>query len=142
MKYIQYYYFIFIFAMLMTACPDASNRNGDKVKVGPDAAASLVVYFKLGTTEAQVEKFNQENLSKPRADGRGKCFKFGIGSYLRLIPSQANGHWAIAISFLADATEEERNNLDQVLDGDELVYKVFKNIAPNDIKASDLNTEP
>lgn len=126
----------------MTACSDVPNRPLDKVKVGPDATASLVIYFKLGTIEEQVEKFNQEILSEPRADGRGKHFKYGIGSYLRLSPRQANGHWAIAISFLADATEEERKDLDQVLKTNELVYKVFENIAPEDIKASDLDKKP
>lgn len=108
------------------------------VLVGPDAPASLVIYFKVGTTETQVEAFNQGVLSEPRPDGRGKNFKYGIGSYLRLSPTQANGHWAIAITFLAEATDEQRQSLKDMLRSNEMVYRVFERIAPDEIKESDL----
>lgn len=108
------------------------------IKFGPDAPASLVIYFKTGTTESHVESFNQNILSEPRPDGRRKNFKYGIGSYLRLSPRQANGHWAIAITFLADTTEEQRREIKEMLQSNEIVYKVFEKIAPDEIKESDL----
>ncbi len=114
-------------------------RDSEIIKDGPGEWQSLVVYFKSGTTMEQVESFNHYVLSKPRWDGRGEDLKEGIGSYFRLTPNQAHGHWGFAITFYKNATDEQRVVIKESIRSHELVYKVFENIAPNDIRESDLN---
>ena len=130
--------FIGLSMLISMACWNPFERNADRVNVGPDAWSSLVVYFKVGTTEAQVESFNHNVLSELRSDGRGENFRGGIASYLRLTPDQGNGHWGFAITFYKKATEEQRKATEESITSNELVYKVFENIAPKDIKESDL----
>lgn len=103
-------------------------------KIGPEAPASLVIYFKPGTTDEQIEQFYTSAISVQRSDGRGKKDKDGIWSVLRLLPSQANNYEAIAITFHDDATEEQLRNVRESVQSSEIVYRVFENIAPKDIQ--------
>lgn len=55
--------------------------------------------------------------------------------YLRLLPSQANGHEAIALTFVRDAPPEKVNAYLATIEADSRVEKVFLNIAPNSVPA-------
>jgi len=90
------------------------------------------VYFKSGTTERDVETFNQTVLKNP-PDERGADFKYGIGSYLRLSPSQGNGHWGFAVTFLKKATDEDREALKRTLASHPNVVRVFEDVVPSEI---------
>jgi len=126
-----YLLFAIVVGISTVACWSANSANTSPV--GPDAVASLVIYFKVGTSEAQVQSFRRVLLTKERADGRGESFIDGVGSYLRLTPNQANGHWAIAITFLADSTDEQRKSVRDSIASSDLVYKIFENVAPDKI---------
>jgi hypothetical protein len=140
MRYISKAICVSFFVLISMACSYLNPfvRDTEIVRDGPGEWQSLVVYFKSGTTMEQVESFNHNVLSKPRWDGRGEDFKEGIGSYFRLTPDQAHGHWGFAITFYKNATDEQRSAIKESIKSNELVYKVFEEIAPNDIKESDL----
>jgi hypothetical protein len=110
------------------------DRKAETVSWGPDQWHSLVVYFRSGTTPEQVEAFKYEILSEPGSNEKSQEFKVGIGSYLRLTPDQAHGHWGFAITFYKKISDQQRSAIKESIRSHELVYKVFEGIAPNDIK--------
>ncbi len=115
------------------------HRDADTLQVGPDKWYSLVVYFKSGATKEQITSFNHDVLSIPRSDGRGEGFKEGIGEFLSLSrPYKAHELRGFAITFYKKATDEQRTAIIESIKSNELVYKVFENVAPSDIKESDL----
>ncbi len=67
------------------------------IAIGPDQKATLVVYFKHGTTDEQIKNFRYSVLS-----GAVEPLE-----YLRLLPDQANGHEAVA---RRTATMSTQNN--------------------------------
>ena len=77
-------------------------------RLGPDVPASLLVYFKHDTTEEEIAQFDRDYVMVPRADGRGESHRHGIRTDFRLVPAQANGYDALALTFHDDTAEEER----------------------------------
>jgi hypothetical protein len=125
---------LFVCALVSSSCSDVSERNTNMIKIGPDALANLVMYFKKGTPEADIERCYRKAIYVPRADNRGDDFREGLGGFLRLLPSQANNYDAIAISFKADATDDQRLAIKELIESCGIVYKTFENTAPKDIK--------
>src|SRR5690348_10020438 len=117
-----------ISVFLSTTCSLTESKKVEVKKLGPEAPASLVVYFNAGTTDKQVEQFDNDFLSDARADGRGRKDKDGIWSVSRLLPSQANNHEAIAITFHDDATEEQRRAIKESFKTSPIVYKIYENV--------------
>jgi hypothetical protein len=129
-----------LFVVISVGCAALNpfHRDTETVKVGPGEWHSLVVYFKVGVTDEQVNSFMDNILSEPRSDGRGEDFKQGIGEYIGLSPGQAHGHQGFAITFYKNTSPEQRSRIIESIKSNPLVYKVFENVAPNDIKESDL----
>lgn len=128
-------YIIFCFFLVVSvACSYFDRREGESERIGPNVPASLVIYFKGGASEEQIDNFYRNQLFARRADGRGEDHKFGIRSDFRLLPSQANGHDAIAVTFHENVSEEDRRKARASFESSEVVYKVFENIAPKDIQ--------
>jgi hypothetical protein len=132
MKYGSKWLCLGVIVLISTACSYLKpvDRNAEMVSFGPDQPQSLVVYFRLGTTEEQVEAFQYEVLSESGSNGKSQA----IGSYIRLAPSQAHGHWGFAITFLKKISEQQRSAIKESIKSHQLVYRVFEGIAPNDIK--------
>jgi hypothetical protein len=97
-----------------------------EVSIGPDAKASAVIYFRKGITDQQVESFNSSVLMMPTIPQH---------DYLRLLPSQANGHEGIAITFLANAPTDKMAAALATIKADNRVENVYLNIAPDSIRA-------
>lgn len=129
-------FFLTVFVSL--ACSYFGGYETKMERLGPDVSASLVIYFKLGTTEEQIEQFYQDYLFITRQDGRGEAHRYRIRTNLRLLPVQANNYDAIAVTFQNDATENQRSSAKDAFESSVIVYKVFENIAPNDINKSNL----
>ena len=102
--------------------------------IGPNAPASLIIYFKVGVTEEQINTFSQQVLSTPHPQGRGRNLREGIGLQLRVFPS-VQGHEAIALTFLADAEQSQREEIKSAVLASPIVYKVLENRAPSDVKS-------
>lgn len=128
-------YFVILLILFLASCPNSPEKSVP-IKVGPDVPANLVVYFKLGTSENDVEKCYQETIYVPRPDGRGEGIREGSGRFLRLLPSQANGHEAFALDFEANSTYEQRQAIKRLIKSCTNVYKIFENIAPQEIRES------
>lgn len=131
-------FLLVLFTCMVISCSDLSEGKSDKIKIGPGAVANLVLYFKLGTPENEVIQCYRNAIYMPRADGRGEGLRPGYGGFLRLLPSQANGHEAITIDFTTRATDEERRVIREFFESCGIVHKIFENIAPQDIKTGDL----
>ncbi|MFN0140936.1 MAG: hypothetical protein ACKVQW_12735 [Pyrinomonadaceae bacterium] len=140
MRYLSKSVYIGFFVLISTACSSLNPfvRDSEMQKIGPDQWHSLVVYFESGITDEEISSFKHNALSKPRWDGRGEDLKEGIGMYIGLAPSQAHGHRGFAITFYKNVTDEQRFAIKESIKSSELVYKVFEEIAPNDIKEPDL----
>jgi hypothetical protein len=105
------------------------------VHFGPDQKASIVVYFKNGTTNKEIEDFNSSTLQEP-AEPRnpGRDYPQFVGEYLRLLPSQANGYEAIALSFFDGSSSDQTNAFINRIKSDKRVLKVFQNQSPASIR--------
>jgi hypothetical protein len=130
-------FFSMLMGLLIT-CSQPTPKNMEMVKIGPDVSADLVIYFKQGSNDKQINQFTDDIIWEPRPDGRGNAFRNGIRGFLRLLPSQANNHEAMTITFHDNATEQDRRTVKESMQSNVIVYKVFENIAPKDIKESDL----
>lgn len=102
---------------------------------GPGVQAGEVVYYKLGVTDAQTESFQRTSLYHQRADGAGFDFKPGITSFMRLSPSQAHGHNGFAIGISPSLPQDDRDQLRSLLTQSPLVFRIYHDIAPEDIPA-------
>lgn len=93
------------------------------VAIGPDQKATLVVYFKPGTTDEQIESFRYSVLS-----GAAEPLE-----YLRLLPDQANGHEGVALTYSNEVRSEQLTQYVTTIEHDSRVEKIYRNAAPNAI---------
>jgi hypothetical protein len=104
------------------------------VSFGPDQKASAVIYFRKEISDQQVEDSNSsvlERPAQPRHDGRD--YPDFVRVYLRLLPSQANGHKAIALTFSGNAPTDKVDAYLTAIRADRRVETVFLNASPNSI---------
>ncbi|MEP6706493.1 MAG: hypothetical protein ABJC05_03180 [Pyrinomonadaceae bacterium] len=121
-------------ALLSLACPRGGSGQPEMRRIGPDVPASLVMYFKKDVTNAQISAFDKEVLSRPHPEGRGDYQAPGVQSTL-LVSTQ--GHQGYAITFFPNATDQQRQSLRNAMKASPLVYKVFENVTPADVKTLD-----
>jgi len=107
--------------------------NAPLVHFGPDVRSSLVVYYKAGISHKEISDFQDAQLYQARPDGHGKDFKPGIRTFLSLIPDQAHGHYAFAVDLDPRMRPSQRESLISSLSSSPLVFKVYRDVAPNSI---------
>src|SRR5438067_1999893 len=80
-------------ALLSIACirTSPSYEKNEMIPIGPEVKASLVIYFKAGTTDEQIEDFWHGVLSDPDPQGRGYSHRPGVGDLMRVFPA-VQGH--------------------------------------------------
>ena len=120
------------FSFMLSGCPI---RKNEMRPIGPEVRQNLVIFFKLGVGDEQVERFFDEFLSKPDPNGKGFYLRKGIREYTRIHPVQ--GHEGVAISFFPYATNNERDAVTRDIKSSAIVYKTFENVAPADVKKLD-----
>jgi hypothetical protein len=105
------------------------------VSFGPEQKAWAVIYFCSKTTDDQIENFNDSVLyvdAEPRH--AGKDYPPFVDSYLRLLPEQANGHDAVALTLFPNTgTQKEIGAYFSKIESDRRVAKVFTSVAPTAI---------
>jgi hypothetical protein len=106
--------------------------NAPLVHFGPDVRSSLVVYYKIGISETQISNFQDAELYQARPDGHGKDFKPGIRTFLSL--DQAHGHYGFALDLDSEMRPDQRESLISSLSSSPLVFKVYRDAAPNSIR--------
>lgn len=101
---------------------------------GPDQRASLVIYYRPGTTDQQIEDFVEHRLENyPSKVHDGKDFPEFLTEYLALIPSQANGFDGSALTFKPGAHGVAVDSFVSMVQSDPRVERVFRDISPDAI---------
>jgi hypothetical protein len=107
-------------------------KHEQMISIGPEVQASLVIYFKHGVTQDQINYFWENVLSRPNAEGLGYWHREGIGMLSSV--AEVEGHGGVAVNFLANATEAQRDEIKREVNSSPIVFKVLENIAPLDVK--------
>jgi hypothetical protein len=117
-------------ALLMAA---ACQGKREMVSFGPDAKASLVVVFKKETSQKEINRFLEDTLVAGRID-RGYSHRPGTGS---IVAVGVDGYDAYAVTFQPYATQQQRDAIKAAVSASPVVYKIFENQAPIDIRLDD-----
>lgn len=106
------------------------------VRIGPDQKAAVVIYFRIGVTDKDIEDFDSSVLqgpAEPRHQGRD--YPPFVSEYLRLLPSQANGYEAVSLSFFNNASPGDTQAYIRKIEADKRVLKLFFNRSPVSINS-------
>lgn len=116
------------FGFQLRSCQPQDNRIN---VMSPDVNAKLVFFFKKGTTSDEILEFHRTVTGIPAQSNSGFSDLPGIMTSVRIIVSDFEGE---AINFQPSATEEEKAFIRKRVSESPLVYKVYENIVPNEIK--------
>ena len=105
------------------------------IEMGSDMPKGLVIVFKKQTSQDQIEQFNREILSKPHPEGKGYYSADGMCLFTR--PPGVQGYDMVQIRFCQNSTEEQQAQLKADVLASPLVYKVFDDVKPSEIKNID-----
>jgi hypothetical protein len=104
------------------------------VSFGPQQKAAVVIYFRKGTTDQQIEDFVSSVLEEPaEARHEGRDYPAFVSSYLRLLPSQANGFDGCALNFWQNNPTDEKDLYIAQIRKDQRVARIFLNTSPSSI---------
>ena len=105
----------------------------DRINVmSPDVGAELVFFFKKGTTSDEIFQFGRTIIGIPNPNNNtGYSSLPGMMTVVRVI---VNGYEGEAINFQPDATKEQKAFVKKRVSESPLVYKVYENIVPDEIK--------
>lgn len=102
--------------------------------MGPDQQASLIIYYRPGTTARQIQDFVEHKLGGyPSKVHDGTDFPEFVTEYLGLIPSQANGFDGSALTFRSGAHGTDVDSFVAMVKSDPRVGRVFRDTSPNAI---------
>jgi len=118
-----------IVALLAVACARSDERM---YPIGPEVTADLIVYFKSGVSQNQINDFWQNVLSYPDPNGRGYYHRPGVGMLGSV--STVEGHEGVSINFFSNATDAERADLRRRVNESPLVFTVLESVAPRDVE--------
>jgi len=96
-----------------------------QVRLGPDVPAEVVILFGVGVANDEIEAFRIRHLSED-SDPR-----IAIASYAR--PASIDHHVVVTLKLGKDVGGTERKFFVERLLKDPIVFRVFENIAPNNI---------
>ena len=100
--------------------------------MSPEVGAELVFFFKKGTTSDEIFQFGRTVTGIPNPNNNtGFSDLPGIMTGVRVI---INGFEGEAINFKPNATEEEKAFVKKRVSESPLVYKVYENVVPSEIK--------
>ena len=110
-----------------------SHEKDKMIPIGPDVKASLVIYFRKGASDNEIDHFVKTVLSKPDPHGRGYYSREGVRDVLIIYPP-VQGHEGYTVTFFPEATQAQRDELKAAVSASLIVYKVLENVAPGDVK--------
>ena len=101
---------------------------------GPDQQASLIIYYRPGTTDRQIEDFVEHKLEGyPSKLHDGTDLPEFVTEYLGLLPSQANGFDGSALTFRHGAHGAAVDSFVAMVQSDPRVARVFRDTPPDTI---------
>lgn len=98
---------------------------------GPEDRNDLVFFYRKDATYEQKEHFQNTVTHKPHPEGKGYYLQDGVIDLFIVRNSDFEGY---AINFSKNATPEQREKLKRAIESSPIVYKVFENVVPNEIK--------
>ena len=120
-----------LFGLQVNSCNTDKNSDNKMIHFGPDKFTSLVIFFKKDATRQQIETFYNDVISVRRPDLKGYDLPDGVA--LRYLIK--NGDYeGVGITFSTDATPEQREKLKKAIRESPIVYKVYENVVPSEIK--------
>ena len=123
---------VWTFALLIIAPACYRNRT---VAVGDRVSADLVVLFKQGTDGAAINDFLTKTLPSSRSPS---------GEYAPVLQSElgvsVHGYTGYALTFQENASPGVRADVERRIRASSIVYRVFRNRAPNSIKAAEVSS--
>ena len=96
---------------------------------GPNDKVELVFFYKKGTSYEEKQSFENNILHTPSP--KGYALQEGVSGQFAVRNSDYEGY---AIEFYPSATPEQREQLKKAIESSPIVYKVFENVVPNEIK--------
>ncbi|MBV6497447.1 MAG: hypothetical protein DYH05_08465 [Acidobacteria bacterium ACB1] len=127
------YLMLFVFSLVQI--PSCKNQNSigkqDEVKeiFNRDSKVELLFFYKKEATYEQ-RKYFDENILMKNTD-RGQYMREGVKAVFGI---DKDGYIGFGITFLRDATKEQREDIKKILTESPLVYRVFEDVVPNEIK--------
>jgi len=124
---------IFLFVSSLQFSCSQRNKVDDRINVmSPDVGGELVFFFKKGATSDEIFEFGRTVTGIPSPNSNtGFSDLPGIMTGVRIIVSGYEGE---SINFKPDATEEQKAFVKKRMSESPLVYKVYENVVPNQIK--------
>jgi hypothetical protein len=122
----------FLGLAVLALCVSSCNLDDRINNMGSDVTADLIVYFKTGTTQQQIDNFWNNVLSYPDRNGRGQFLRPGVGRLSRV--ESVEGHEGIAVIFYWDAWPSQRATLRGLIDASPIMFVVLEDIAPGRVK--------
>jgi len=101
------------------------------IKFGSDKFTSLAVFFKKEATREQIDAFYKDVISVSCPDDSEQALPEGVALRYQI---RNGGYEGVGITFAKDATLEQREQLKRAIESSPIVYKVFENVVPNEIK--------
>lgn len=99
--------------------------------MSPDVKAELVFFFKKGTDWKEILEFQRTVTGIPNQNGSGFSDLPGIMTGVKI---DINGFEGEAINYQPSATEEQKAFVKKRVSESPLVYRVYENVIPNQIK--------
>lgn len=127
---ITFFAIAFVFG-LQISCSQR-NKVDERINVmSPDVGGSLVFFFKKETTSDEIFQFQRTVIGIPQPNGTSYASLPGMMTVVKVIVSGYEGE---SINFKPNATEEQKAFVKQRISESPLVYKVYENVVPNEIK--------
>jgi hypothetical protein len=102
--------------------------------MGPDQQASLIIYYRPGTTDREIEDFVEHKLEGyPSKVHDGTDLPEFVAVYMRLDPSQANCFEGSALKFRPGAHGAAVDSFVTMVQSDPRVARVFRDTPPDAI---------
>lgn len=116
------------FGFQVRSCQPQDDRI---IHMSPDVHAEVVLFFKKGTTSDEIFEFQRTVIGIPNANSSGYSSLPGMMSVVKV---EVNGFEGEAINFKPNATEEQKAFVKKRVTESPVVYKVYENVVPNEIK--------
>jgi hypothetical protein len=98
---------------------------------GPNDKVELVFFYKKTASYEEKQFFENNILHENRQDGKGYYSREGVSGEFFVRNSDFEGY---AIEFSTKATLQQRQNLKKAIEQSPIVYKVYEDVVPNQIK--------
>jgi hypothetical protein len=100
-------------------------------RMGPDVHAELVFFFKKGVSADEIFEFQRTVIGIPNEKNSGYASLPGM---MTTVAIEINGYDGEAINFKPNATEEQKAFVKKRVVESPLIYRVYENVVPDEIK--------